>query len=201
MNIQNKEISITDDGIAIYDGYVPSELCDEYVKYFEERDNAGFTLDRWTSQKHQSHTMDDKQLFFQNGQFLTEITIRPIAEQFLKIFWEVLYPTYVKKFSILSSYEKHKIYNLKIQKTEPTQGYHVWHAEDSSIDCCNRILAFILYLNDVEEGGETEFLFLKKRVKPQKGKFLMFPAGFTHTHRGNPPLSGTKYILTGWVEF
>jgi len=56
-------------------------------------------------------------------------------------------------------------------------------------------------LNDVEEGGETEFLYLKKRFKPIRDRLLIFPAGFTHTHRGNPPLSGDKYILTGWVEF
>jgi len=58
-----------------------------------------------------------------------------------------------------------------------------------------------LYLNDVEEGGETEFLYVKRRVSAKKGRFVLWPAGFTHTHRGNPPLSGEKYIMTGWVEF
>jgi hypothetical protein len=58
----------------------------------------------------------------------------------------------------------------------------------------------MLYLNDVEEGGETEFLYLKKRIKPQQNRLLIWPAGFTHTHRGNPPLSNNKYIITGWVE-
>jgi len=38
------------------------------------------------------------------------------------------------------------------------------------------------------------------RVKPKKGRLILFPAGFTHTHRGNPPLDGEKYIITGWVE-
>ena len=63
-----------------------------------------------------------------------------------------------------------------------------------------RLLFFILYLNDIEEGGETEFLYFKRRVKPQKGRLLLAPCGFTHYHRGNPPLSGDKYILTSWVE-
>jgi hypothetical protein len=57
------------------------------------------------------------------------------------------------------------------------------------------------YLNDVEEGGETEFLYQKKRVKPVKNRVVVWPAGFTHTHRGNPPLSNAKYIITGWVEW
>tara|TARA_R110000868_G_scaffold16539_1_gene73910 strand:+ start:347 stop:526 length:180 start_codon:yes stop_codon:yes gene_type:complete len=59
----------------------------------------------------------------------------------------------------------------------------------------------MLYLNDVEEGGETELLYQSRRIKPQKGTLTMFPASFTHTHRGNPPLSNDKYIVTGWVEF
>ena len=62
-------------------------------------------------------------------------------------------------------------------------------------------LTFILYLNDIEEGGETEFLYYSKRIKAEKGKLIMWPAGFTHTHRGNPPLTDVKYILTGWLEF
>ena len=63
------------------------------------------------------------------------------------------------------------------------------------------IKTYILYLNDVEEGGETELLYQSMRFKPEAGTLLLFPAGFTHTHRGNPPLSGEKYIMTGWVEY
>jgi hypothetical protein len=53
----------------------------------------------------------------------------------------------------------------------------------------------------VEEGGETEFLYLSQRVKPKTGRLVIFPSGYVHTHRGNPPLSGEKYIMTGWIEF
>ena len=92
--------------------------------------------------------------------------------------------------------------SIKIQKTCPTQGYHVWHCEhDALSDGRDRILAWTLYLNDVEEGGETEFLYQSLRFKPKTGTFILFPAHFTHTHRGNPPLSGVKYIATGWIEF
>ena len=59
----------------------------------------------------------------------------------------------------------------------------------------------MIYLNDVEEGGETEFLYQSIRVAPKAGTLLIWPAGFTHTHRGNPPLSGDKYIATGWVQY
>ena len=77
----------------------------------------------------------------------------------------------------------------------------MWHSESSARGVCNRILAWTLYLNDVEEGGETEFIYQHLRIKPKVGTVIIWPAGFTHTHRGNPPISGDKYIITGWIEF
>ena len=57
------------------------------------------------------------------------------------------------------------------------------------------------YLNNVEEGGETEFLYQSRRIKPKQGTIVICPASFTHTHRGNPPLKGDKYMINGWIEF
>ena len=62
-----------------------------------------------------------------------------------------------------------------------------------------RAFVFSVYLNDVEEGGETEFLHFSKRVKPKTGRIVIWPAAFPYIHRGNPPLSGEKYILTSWM--
>jgi hypothetical protein len=59
----------------------------------------------------------------------------------------------------------------------------------------------MLYLNDVEEGGETEFLYQSMRISPKQGTLVLFPAAFTHTHRGNPPLKGDKYFITSWIQF
>ena len=89
---------------------------------------------------------------------------------------------------------------LKIQKTLPTEGYHVWHLEHGKgFDNEPRAFVFSIYLNDVEEGGETEFLHFSKRVQPKTGRIVIWPAGFPYVHRGNPPLSGEKYILTSWM--
>ena len=54
------------------------------------------------------------------------------------------------------------------------------------------------YLNDEFDGGETEFLYMNKRISAKQGRIIIFPAGFTHTHRGNPPIGGEKYIATSW---
>ena len=74
-----------------------------------------------------------------------------------------------------------------------------WHCEESHFVSSHRVLAWMIYLNDLPEGeGETEFLHQSVRLRPRKGDVVIFPAGFTHTHRGNPPLTTNKYIATGW---
>lgn len=84
-------------------------------------------------------------------------------------------------------------------------GYPLWHSEiypmDKNCEQLHRSLLFLVYLNDVEEGGETEFYYQQLKVKPKKGTIVIAPAGFTHTHRGNTPISGDKYVLAGWILF
>jgi hypothetical protein len=84
-------------------------------------------------------------------------------------------------------------------------GYPHWHSEiypkDETCEPLHRVLAFQFYLNDVSEGGETEFYYQKRTITPKAGRLLVFPAGFTHTHRGNVPTSGDKYIVTSWILF
>jgi len=84
-------------------------------------------------------------------------------------------------------------------------GYPYWHSEiypqQNSTEALHRNLLFMFYLNDVDEGGETEFFYQDLKIKPQAGTMVIAPAGFTHTHRGNVPISNDKYILTSWVLF
>lgn len=88
---------------------------------------------------------------------------------------------------------------IKLQKTPPRGGYHVWHCEQGALEQADRVLVWTIYLNDIPDGeGETEFLWQGLRVKPKAGTVCIFPASFTHTHRGNPVYSCDKYIATGW---
>ena len=119
----------------------------------------------------------------------------------IDLFFNEVYPIYNQKYSYLKSLASHTILDVKIQKTKIGGGYHTWHCENAEMKARNRILAFMVYLNDVNEGGETEFLYQKCRFKPEKNTLLVWPSQFTHVHRGNPPLSNDKYIITGWVEY
>lgn len=93
--------------------------------------------------------------------------------------------------------------NVVIQHYTPKQGYHAWHTERSSADSMmsKRHIAFLTYLNDVEDGGETEFYHQDIKIKPQKGLTVFFPADWTHTHRGITSNTQEKYIITGWYSF
>ncbi len=108
---------------------------------------------------------------------------------------------YTKEYSALleSDYTNPEI---KLQKTEPCGGYHTFHCENVGMSFCFRGLAWMIYLNDISQNeGETEFLYQKLRVNPKQGTLLIWPAGFTHTHRGNPVYSKNKYIATGWFFY
>lgn len=84
-------------------------------------------------------------------------------------------------------------------------GYPYWHSEvypqAGANDALHRILLFMFYLNDVEEGGETDFYYQDVSIQPRAGRMVIAPAYFTHTHRGQVPRSNDKYILTSWVLF
>ena len=113
---------------------------------------------------------------------------------------ETLQPCFDEYVNVFGHLKTVPMYSLsqKIQKTPAGGGYHVWHDENSNLEHANRCLVWMIYLNDDYQGGETEFLYYKKRIQPEKGKLLIWPAGMTHCHRGGLVLSGTKYIATGW---
>lgn len=92
-------------------------------------------------------------------------------------------------------------YNL--QKYDPGSHYAPWHCETLGPEDGKqlRILTFLTYLNDVDIDGETEFLYQNIKVKPRKGLTLLWPAGWTHIHRGLPAKFETKYIATGWCVY
>lgn len=93
-----------------------------------------------------------------------------------------------------------------LQKYEKSSGgYHHWHSEhfpsphDPQNESLHRVLLWMYYLNDVSEGGGTSFYYQDKTISPKQGTLVIAPAGFTHTHRGEVPVSNDKYILTSWI--
>ena len=95
---------------------------------------------------------------------------------------------------------------INIQRYEKKHGgYPHWHSEQypqsQGNDALHRVAFYMFYLNDIDEGGETEFFYQNRVLAPRKGSMVIAPAGFTHSHRGNVPISHHKYIATSWVMF
>ena len=110
--------------------------------------------------------------------------------------YEKFYDLELNKFGITNKYKD----TCVIQYYKPGEGFNKWHCERAGGAVMHRVLAFMTYLNTVEEAG-TEFKFQKFKATAKKGKTLIWPTDFTHTHRGVISLNKEKYIITGWLSF
>lgn len=185
--------------VGVFDGAYTKEFCETLVQHYENMVALGYGKTRKASEGAQKVAKDDTQIF--PGDAVEYIPLQQYQEEFNILFWEFFYKAYAEEYSALENSGHHSNFSFKLQKTQPGGGYHVWHYESSSREHSHRLLTWILYLNDIEDGGETEFLYQHMRVKPKQGTLVIWPAAFTHTHRGNPPLKDNKYIVTGWTEF
>lgn len=106
---------------------------------------------------------------------------------------------YNMKFNILDA--KFLQYdNFMVQKYVKTEGKYIYH-NDSFVDFNKnryRVITYIWYLNDVENGGETIF-WDNYKIKPKIGKMVLFPSCWSFPHTGKMPISDNKYIITGWI--
>ena len=108
---------------------------------------------------------------------------------------------YLKTYNLKKMFTVTLRESFNIQHYAPNEGYLGWHCERSSTQTNQRALVFMTYLNDVTDGGETEFQYQKLKVKPVKGKMVIWPTDFTHLHRGITSPTQEKYIATGWYNF
>lgn len=90
---------------------------------------------------------------------------------------------------------------FNIQKYGPGGHFARVHSERTTLSSAHRVLAWMTYLNDVDDGGETHFPHYGLDIRPERGKTLIWPAEWTHAHAGKVVTSGAKYIITGWMHF
>lgn len=134
--------------------------------------------------------------------YFDEESINKVACPVLELYLEELQ-------NILNKYKEEYIYSdrvakyaiiegMNIQHYEPKGGFYKWHTERYRAN--NRHLVFMTYLNDVPNGG-TEFYYQNYTTKAIKGKTLIWPSDWTHTHRGQISDTHEKYITTGWYSY
>ena len=163
------------------------ELCDAIIEDFREKD----ALSKFDKVRGYFR-LNDRQM---NSDLMKEY-LRELNKVFdvykKKYTWTHVMST---PWSVMSPYN--------IQKYEPGFAYNPIHIEEPGPreGKIMRNLAFVTYLNDIEDGGETEFIYQNLKVKPEKGLTTIFPAGWTHPHKGHPAPSEVKYIITGWSSY
>lgn len=192
MNIRYNEF------IGMYENVFPDGFCHHMIEEFERLLNRGMCGNRQDSENARKHQKQDNFYFLnvKNHSFspFNDISVIDIFTTGL----QNCFDEYVDEFDILKDLSLNST-TIKMQKTNPGGGYHVWHSEQGNGEDARRCLVYSAYLNDIEDAGETEFLYQRLRIPPKENTMIIWPAGFTHTHRGNVVHgSKSKYIITGW---
>jgi hypothetical protein len=192
MNIQYHDF------IGMYDNVYPDGFCNHMIEEFERLLNRGLCGNRQDGEGARKYHKHDNFYFLniKNHSFSNFNEI-PVIDIFIAGL-QNCFDEYVNEYDILKDVTLNSTV-IKMQKTNPGGGYHVWHSEQNNGESANRGLVYSAYLNTIEEAGETEFLYQRIRISPKENTMIIWPAGFTHTHRGNVVYGNkSKYIITGW---
>ena len=174
-----------------------NKLCSEIIEFFENNKKL----------QKQGITAQGKNLKLKKT---TDITINPndlknpkfkILEKYIDELHKC-YMDYQKQWPFLKTMlKKIDIPAFNIQKYSRGDHFAHLHSERTSLSTLHRLFAWMTYLNDVEDGGKTNFSHYGISIKPQTGKTLIWPAEWTHAHTGEILNDGKKYIITGWMHF
>ena len=192
------------DFIAYYRNLFPQGYCQHLINEFERLEVAGVGANRQRSENAHKHVKDDHQINMNLSSHHLEAFN---DDDPVKIFFNGLqtcYDEYTAKYSVLRDNGRIRGTTMKMQRTDPGGGYHIWHSEQGGGDHASRVLVYMLYLNTLDENcaGETEFLYQQKRYRPIENRLIIWPAAFTHAHRGNTVFGDqSKYIITGWFYY
>lgn len=192
------------DFIGYYRNLYPAGYCQHLINEFNRLEEGGVGANRQRSENAYKHFKDDYQISIElRNHNLESFFDKDSCDLFFDGL-QACYDEYSTKYSILRDNGRIRASVMKMQRTGPGGGYHVWHGEQGPGTHANRVLVYMVYLNSFEDkdGGETEFLYQRTRVKPEENLMLLWPASYTHAHRGNPVLSDKyKYIVTGWFYY
>jgi len=182
--------------IGIFPNAISDDLCSEFVNYFNAISEQGLTMSSMddATRPQSGTTRKDKVIHIPSG-----LPTNCFPHDMCQALWtNVLkcYTIYDKEYNIERDVTS---YSFNARRVQVSGGFHTWHHEHTFHNPL-RILAWHLNIEVPKRGGETEFLFQSMRIEPKVGQLSIWPAAFTHKHRGNPPLEGQKTYLTGWFE-
>ena len=188
----------------ILEDQIDENICDELVDWFV---NSEYARANYQPGNVTTGEYDDSRVF-EVAKKSTDFTFSnknvkecPAVSKYLKKLRKIRIK-YLKKYIPYSVSSWTIIEPFNIQWYKPGEGFFNWHSErtKSGYPACNRMLVWMTYLNDIEVGGGTEFMYQGK-VSPKKGKTLIWPSDPTHTHKGEIAPYEDKYIITGWYSY
>ena len=183
---------------------IPPELCDDIISYYYEDDQYhydGHTRNGVNKKiKDTTDYMIPKNLKWEK---INNILYKELYDN-LKIYINNIENTL--EFSLMNNKLDSKLFDIKyfidktfmIQKYEKQKGKYIYHNDFMIEKNHYRAITYLWYLNDVEEGGETE-IWHDLKIKPEKGQLLLFPSHWAFPHCGKIPISSDKIIITGWL--
>lgn len=182
---------------------LPDALCDDLVYMYELEDNK---YDGLTFGGVNKNVKDTTDLIMPKNNKLWERIEKTLYKQLMKGLSEYMAHLNKKEYSNTNNtyhiFDNNEIHVdcFMLQKYNKCSGRYTYHNDyvNESEKKRYRVITFIWYLNDVTDGGETEFFGGKTNIKPEKGKLVLFPASWAFPHRGKMPLSNDKYIITNW---
>jgi len=175
----------------------PIDLCDDIIKYFKKNKKLHVPGKIFNSDIGYSEVNCKAKVSTDMG-----VTVKSgikIFDNYNSFLIKCVHK-YVKEFSEMDNLDSFGLtegYNVQYYKKN--EGFKLWHSERGS-STSKRMLVFMTYLNDVPDGG-TQFKYYNLTVKAKKGKTLLWPSDFTHTHRSQISKKHSKYIVTGWISF
>ena len=181
-------------------GLLSKQECDAVIDYFESNKERQLVGTIGSQVRNDPKKKIDTEIIIDIKELFEDRRLNPVTKAL-----HITFEEYVKNYPFLNRINSwHICEKFKIQRYNPNEAYFVEHCEngggmDGSME--RRLIALMVYLNTVTDGGQTHFPTQNISFSPKVGDILMWPAYWTHPHHGIPSPSQVKYIITGWYNF
>jgi hypothetical protein len=180
------------DLIVEFENFIPQNKCSLILSWFNE--NIHLSNDGMVQGGLSSFVKDD----FKKAKQIYPDPQNPVSH----LITDIIFNAYKKYSNIRPTPESNicaRDYSIRVYPKN--EGYFKSHVDQTAGGNVSRVLAIIMYLNDVEIGGETEFITHNIKITPRQGKVLIFPCTYLFPHQGNMPISDDKYIATAFINY
>lgn len=180
-------LSSIEDFIRVYDNVFSESYCDFLIEYINSGIDSGKAkfIDHELKPRFHEYVFNEsmvQECIHKLNPFLDKYVDQVDCDEWLPGRYTYEYPR-VKKY-----------------RKDTTDQFDT-HVDVGDHVSARRFLTFLIYLNDVEKGGETYFAGINKFIRPKRGRMIVFPPLWMIPHRGNPTISEDKYILSTYLHY